>query len=124
MKKDIYVGSQSYDYQHELFRPIMTSDLVKKYNFIFPSEKFNVSFDAKKVLKDCKLMVAEVSNPTVAASIEMGWADIYKVPVVCAYLKGTALSSHLKLTCDVFIEYTDYEELLEKLTKAIENTAL
>lgn len=65
-------------------------------------------------------MIAEVSLPgNYWLWIEIGWADAFGIKIVCIYKVGLKISGSLKLVCDNFIEYTDKDDLIEKLKEII-----
>ena len=66
-------------------------------------------------------MIAEVSYPATGLGIELGWADMHKCPIVCIYRSGQKTSGSLKVVTDKFIEYTDKQDMLEKITDTIDS---
>lgn len=106
----VYVGHQNVT-NESLHNLILNSEVLKKHQFIFGE---NVA-DEKDWLKKCEVMIADVSYPTIPLGIEMGWADNYKINIVCVCVKGTAISSHLTRMCKEFLIYTEIEDLVEKL---------
>ena len=84
-----------------------------------PHEKSAKPFNSKKYLKNCDLVIAEVSKPSTGLGIELGWADSYNLPVVCIYKKGSKLSNSLKTVTQKFMEYSNSQELILKIEKVI-----
>lgn len=119
----IYVShSKSFDYQNELYYPLKS--LVEKCDFIFPHENSGSPYPTKKLFQDkkCNLVLAEVSFPATGQGIELGWADMMSIPIVCVHKKGTSFSGSLKLISTQFFEYTNAHELLEIVTShAVKN---
>jgi len=117
----IYVShSRNFDFQKELYEPIRKSSLNNKHTFILPHEKSDEPFNSKEYLKNqCDLLIAEVSNPETGLGIELGWADIYEVPIICIYRKGSKLSGSLKVISKSFIEYSNSAELISEIEKVI-----
>lgn len=74
------------NYEKELYEPIKKSDLVKKHQFIF-SYNGNQEINTEKLFrcKDCDLMIAEVSLPATGLGIELGYAKILDIPVICIF---------------------------------------
>ncbi len=113
---NIYVAhSGNYDYLKLLYYPIRNSDLNIKYNIVLPHENKGEPYNSKEYLKKCDLMIADVSLPSTGEGIELGWADIYKTPIVCVFLKNTKISNSLKVLTDDFIEYENPDDLVLKL---------
>ncbi len=113
----IYLShSREFDFKKELYEPIKQHFVDKKYDFLFPHENSAKSFNSFEYLKhECELMVAEVSYPSTGQGIELGWAHVFKVPIVCIYRQGSKPSSSLKSVTDTFIQYSNSQELVSSL---------
>ncbi len=110
----VYVGhSGSFDFRKELYEPLKRLS----FEFVFPHEKAGEPFNSKEVLKSCRLMIAEVSYPSTGLGIEIGWADMYGVPIVFIHKKGVKVSDALKVIGKDFIEYSSDEELIAGIRK-------
>ncbi len=113
----IYVShAKSFDFVSDLYQPLRDSKLPVE--FIFPHEKSDEPFDSKLLLErhGCDLVLAEVSYPATGQGIELGWADAYKTSVICFYKKDTKPAGSLKVITDKIIEYSDSNDLVNKLT--------
>ena len=120
--KKIYIShSTSFDFKKELYEPIRKSYLDKEYNFVLPHEDSEKLFNSKEYLRSCDLVIAEVSYPSTGLGIELGWANLYKVPIVCIYKTGFKLSNSLKAVCNSFIEYTNSQDMISKIALSIPN---
>ncbi|MFA6422101.1 MAG: hypothetical protein WCV92_01765 [Candidatus Buchananbacteria bacterium] len=116
----IYIGhSTGFDYINELYRPIRNSTLNNEHQIVLPHEESKGLFNSKDFLKECDLMIAEVSYPSIGLGIEIGWADANKCPVICIYKKGQKITGALKAVTDKFIEYGSEEEMIVLLDKVI-----
>lgn len=116
----IYFGHSKYfDYKKELYEPIRNGGLNEKHEIIFPHEKSELPTNSKEFLKTCDLMIAEVSFPATGLGIELGWADAFGVPILCVYKSGKKVSNSTKLLTNNFIEYSDPEDLIEKIEEFI-----
>lgn len=113
----IYVAhSRGYDFVNELYNPIKNSDLSKKYEFVFPHSESDEQFDSKNFFKtDCDLVIAEVSYQKIGLGIELGWANILNIPIICIYKKGQEISGSLKVISNNFVEYENFDDLINKL---------
>lgn len=111
--------SSSYDFQKELYEPIRHSVIFTKKTVILPmhNSRYEVS---KDTIASCDVVVAEVTFPSTGAGIELGYADMYKIPIICVYKKGSIPSGALKKITDKFFEYKDANELLTILEKELE----
>ena len=118
----IYVThSSSFDYKNELYKPLRSSNLNDIHEITLPHEDSSSQFDSKNYLKKCDLVLAEVSYPSVGQGIELGWANLYKVPIVCFYKQGSKYSGALNVVSKDFIEYSSGIDLAEKLQKYLSN---
>lgn len=112
----IYVcHSRNFDFKNELYKPLKESGLAE---FIFPHEQISESFNSKELLEGhgVDYVLAEVSYPSTGQGIELGWADIFGVPIVCFYKTDTTPAASLKIITDKMIEYGDGLDLLHKLS--------
>ena len=89
----IYIShSTNFDFKKDLYQPLKDSNLSK--NFIFPHEKSLKQNPLKKLFstKKCDLIIAEISLPSTGQGIELGWANMYKIPIICFHKKGSKYS--------------------------------
>lgn len=118
----IYVGhSKGFNYQKDLYKPIRNSHLNTEHEIVFPHEKSDKPFNSKDFLKTCDVMIAEVSYSATGLGIELGWANVYKIPIICVYKKGASISGSLKVITDNFIEYSSTKNLINNLIKSLES---
>jgi hypothetical protein len=117
--KIFVVHSSSYDFQGELYQPLRNSKLNKKDEISFPQEKGYETI-TKETIKNSDLIIAEVSYPSTGEGIELGWADIFGIPIICIYQKekGLASKSLEKITRN-FIAYQNSEDMIRKLEQFI-----
>ena len=117
----IYVShSKSFDFKNELYKPIRESSLNEKYTFILPHENSDKPFSHKDYLKnEINLIIAEVSYPATGMGIELGQANVYKIPIICIYKKNSKISGSLKVISKNFIEYSNSKELISGIKEAI-----
>jgi hypothetical protein len=87
---DIYIGhSSSIDFKEQLYEPLRNSGLDDEHNIVLPHEDSDEPFNSKKLLKNkCDVFVAEVSEASTGLGIELGWADLYEVPVYVFTVKA------------------------------------
>lgn len=119
----IYVAhSRSFDFHKELYEPLKNSSLAREHTFVFPHEESAEPFSSKELFQnESDLVIAEVSYPATGLGIELGWADMLKVPVVCIYKKGAQISASLKVITRTFLEYSDASDLVAKVSQAIQS---
>ena len=118
----IYIShKKDSNFENELYEPLRNSELVKKHNFIFPHEDIAVTFNVKEMLqnKECDLVIAEVSYPATGQGIELAWANMFDIPVVCIYKEGVEISGSLSFITNKFLMYTSKENMLEDIEGAI-----
>lgn len=106
--------SSNFDFESELYAPLRGSALAKKYQLIFPQES-GVEKNTRDVIRECNVVLAEVSYPSTGSGIEMGWADSFQKPIICICKKGTEPSASLHRIAKALFFYSTAEELFEKL---------
>ena len=112
----IYVTHASnFDYQNELYLPLRKSKLNSLHEIALPHENSTNQFNSKEYMKDCNVILAEVSFPSTGQGIELGWANMYKKPIICLYKKGVKPSGALKVVSDTFIEYESSEDMVQSI---------
>lgn len=117
----IYVAhSRSFDFRKELYEPIRQSSLNDEHTFVFPHETSDEPFNSKDYLKnEADLLIAETSESATGLGIELGWADIYEIPIVCIYRRGSKVSGSLKVVSKNFVEYSNGEELISGIGRIL-----
>jgi len=112
----VYIGDS--DVRHtELYDLLMKSKTLSLCTFVYKKDINN----EKELLKNCDVMIADISYPTIPLGIELGWADIYDVDIICVCVKGTAISSHLTRMSKDILTYTDSTDMVEKLEWLFKN---
>lgn len=119
MKIFISHASQ-YDYVNKIYEPIKQSEMYKNNEIILPHDE-NKLLNTKEIIKNCNLMIAEVSLPSTGQGIELAWADLFEIPVLCIYKKGEKISSALKFITNDFIEYDNSDDMINKITNFVEH---
>lgn len=112
--------SSSFDFKKQLYEPLRKSKLNNLHKIKLPHETSTQQFDSKSYMDDCDLVIAEVTYPSTGQGIELGWADMKNVKIVCIYKKGSKLSSALKVVTNEFIEYKNSNDMVEKLVIYLE----
>lgn len=107
-------------FENELYAPLKESHLPVE--FIFPHDNNQNPYNSKDLFanKKCDLVLAEVSYPATGQGIELGWADIFGVPIICFYKTGSKPASSLRVITDKIIEYSNPSDLINKLTIELE----
>lgn len=118
---NIYIGhSNNFDFKAELYTPIRKSKLNKHHHIVFPHEDSLEPFNSEEYLKSCDLMIAEVSYPSTGLGIELGWAHIYKTPILAIHKNGTKLGGSIKVVTDDIINYSNPNDMIKKLRDFID----
>lgn len=115
---NIYIAhSTEFDYKKELYDLIRQSGFNLEHKFILPHENSDEKFSSKEFFKNgCDLVIAEISYASTGMGIELGWANMFDIPIVCIYKKGSVLSRSLEEVCGEMIEYdNDIENVINKL---------
>ena len=112
------VHSNSYDFKNKLYAPLRKSELNKEHQIFLPHETEEF-IKTKELIQNCDVVIAEVSFPATGLGIELGWADAFNKPIICASKQGSKVSSSLKAVSEVFVEYSTSEELIIKLSERL-----
>lgn len=116
-KMKIYVShSKELDFVDDLYKPIRESELNKLHTFVLPHENQD-GLNVKEILKGCDLVIAEVSIPATGQGIELGWANMLGIPIVCLSKEGSEISRSLKFVAEEFITYKNSNELISKISE-------
>jgi len=110
--------SSNFDFRNELYLPLRNSELNKNHEIFLPQENGQEPV-TQELIKNSNLIIAEISYPSTGQGIELGWADIYNIPIVCIYKNGAKTSRSLKKITDQFISYDNSNDMIEKLTSFI-----
>lgn len=106
------VHSTSFDYKTELYQPIKN---WRQSTFILPHDTQNEPLDSKQVIKECDLIIAEVSYPSTGSGIELGWGNMHDRRILCIHKEDCKPSSSLKMVSSDFLSYSSPEDLIQKL---------
>ena len=116
---NIYVShSTKFDYKTELYLPLRNSELNSQHTFILPHEASEGLFNTKELFhsKGCDLVIAEVSYPSTGQGIELGWADMFTIPIVGIYKDGVTPAESVHTVISKFMMYTSRENMIEDIT--------
>jgi len=117
----IYVAhSSGYDYRSELYAPIKQSRLSELYSFHLPHDisiEPSPNEKVKETIKNCVYFVADVSYPSIGLGIEMGWAEMFGVPILVMHKHGNKISNVVGLMTKNIFTYKDKNEMIKNLEK-------
>jgi len=102
--KIYFAHSTHSDFRNNYYKPIKESVIADSNLLIFPHESDDW-LNSKEVIKGCDFVVAEVSQPSTALGIEMGWANAFSVPILCVNKRGSEVSVSLKAVTDKVVVY-------------------
>ena len=112
----IYVShSSQFNYQEELYKPFRSSEFNVKNGITLPHENSTENVVSKEYFDYCDLVIAEVSYPSTGMGIELGWANMKGVKIICIHKSGTTPSAATKAVSENFIEYSSFEDMFERL---------
>jgi hypothetical protein len=124
-KPRIYVShAKDMDFRNNLYNPIHQSGLNETFEIYLPHEYSDAAFANKEFLASCQVIIAEVSVRATGQGIELGQANMMKVPIVCVYRKGTKPAGSLKTVSDILLEYDGNQDLIEKINQALTQIGL
>jgi hypothetical protein len=119
---NIYVShATNFDFQEEWYLPLKKNCNNETINFVFPHEKSLELFNTKEFFesKKCDVILAEVSFPSTGQGIELGWANMMNIPIICIHKSNTSPSNSLKAVSKILIPYEDIESIVLELEKHI-----
>lgn len=108
-----------FDFKKELYEPLKKSSLVKKHEIEFFFDSKTIPDSTKEMIQNSDLVLAEVSYPSLGEGIELGWADLYKKPIICFHKKGLLGSKFVTMVTEKIIEYKTADDMIEKLEEVL-----
>lgn len=113
--KIIVTHASSFDYEKEFYEPLRNAVEGTSHELIFPHIWHAQNKSTKEFLNGADLVIGEVSYPSTGQGIEFGWADMLNVPILFLRKQGAKSSSTLKYLKGDFLEYTNPEDLVQKV---------
>lgn len=108
-----------FDFKKELYEPLKSSSLVRKHDIEFLFDRTTIPDSTKEMIRNSDLILAEVSYPSLGEGIELGWADVYKKPIICFHKKGQRGSKFVAMVTQKIIEYETADDMIKKLEKIL-----
>ncbi len=71
--------------------------------------------------KGCDLIIAEVSFPATGQGIELGWASMLDIPIICIYKEGAKVSGSLHAVSKKLLMYTDEQNMIDDITGTLKH---
>lgn len=99
-------------------------DVLSEELLILPADVYKRD---KAWVRNCDILVAEVSTPSHGVGYEIALAEKYKKPIFCCTRKGKKISKMITgnpYKRMVFYSYTSTDDLLFALQKFVENDIL
>ena len=78
--------SSDFNFRDELYNPIREAAFNSEHEIRLPQE-FGKETVTKDLIKEQNLIVAETSYSSTGSGIELGWANIYNIPIINIYKK-------------------------------------
>lgn len=116
--KIIVTHASAFNFRDALYAPLRNSELNIEHEIYLPQENGKEQM-TQEMIKNAGAIIAEVSMPSTGQGIELGWAHIYGIPIICLSEKGSKISSSLQFITDKFIEYENPDDMLVKLKAAL-----
>jgi len=112
--------SSNFDFKQELYNPLRESALNTQHEIFLPQENGR-EVVTKETIQNSDVVVAEVSYASTGQGIELGWADVFGIPIICIYKEGSKVSGSLQFITKKLIEYKDKEEMISKLSEVLDD---
>lgn len=113
--------ASAFPFEEKLYAPLRASALSREHTFLFPEEqKYGGIWNTKEEIAKSDVLVVDVSVPSTGAGIEMGWAETFNVPIIAIHEKGSTPSATVSYVTTTVIVYDDSDDLISKLTPALD----
>lgn len=106
--------SSNYDFVNELYLPLRKSELNKKHDIFLPQEKGREVITVD-IIRNSDVVIAEVSYPSTGQGIELGWSNIFKIPIICFFQEGRKYSTAINKLTKKIIQYKNSKDLIDKI---------
>ncbi|MDY6770045.1 MAG: hypothetical protein SVU88_03660 [Candidatus Nanohaloarchaea archaeon] len=118
---EVYIGhSTIFDYREELYQPLESSKLSEEHNLVFPHKDSEDLFDTKEYLQDsCDVFVADVSEASTGLGIELGWANLYDIPIIAIHRIESDISQSISEVADEITAYDGDEEMVKSISVSL-----
>lgn len=112
---NIYVAHpKAFDFQKELYAPIKDSVIFTEHHFVLPHDGSEKPFNSKAFFQNgCNLIISEVSYPATGLGIELGWAEMLGIPILCLYKKGMKPPGSAYVVTKNVVSYEDSSDMLQ-----------
>ena len=117
--KIILSHSTKLPWKEEVYNALRNSSLSKENEIFFPQKKVTEEKITKDLIKESDVILAEVSYPSTGQGIELGWANILNISIICFYKEGNKISSSLKYITDTFVVYSSMDDMIQKVYRQI-----
>lgn len=89
--------------------------------FVLPHKESDEPYPTKELFESgkCDLVLADVTYRATGQGIELGWASIMGVPIVCVHHYKSKPSRSLSLLTSVILPYTEFTEFTDVVKYAI-----
>ena len=115
----IYIShSSNFDYQNELYRPIEQA-FSGEHDVYLPHSPENAGKNAKDIIADSDVVLAEVTYPSTGQGIELGWAEAAGIPIICFHKTDSKPSGALKHVAQTFVTYNTENDMTTRLATAV-----
>lgn len=112
----LYVShSRNIDYEECLYNPLLKSNIANRYELVLPHTKKWENINTKDVIRECDVLIAEITFPAIGVGIEIGRAEESNIRIIAVIKKGEKINSSVKRITSEIIEYESVEELMKKL---------
>ena len=113
--------STAFDFKTELYAPLRAMALPPDVVLSRPHETTDAGSCTLSFFEDgCALFIAEVSYASTGLGMEIGYADLLGIPVVCIHRNDMKPSSSLQRVAKKFLAYDTAEELQEHVSALLQ----
>ena len=109
------------DYENEIYKPLRSDSFFFQHELILPHEESNEMINTRNDYKNIDIVIAECSKPSTGVGIELGWFYDEGKPIYCFYKTGIKPSGSVAVVAKEVIEYSDGNDLVNKVKNIVEN---
>lgn len=112
------------DYKNELYKPLQSDSFLSQHELILPHEDSGKIINKRDDYKNIDIVIAECSKPSTGVGIELGWFYDERKPIYCFCKAGMKPSGAVVAITKEVIEYSDSNDLVDKIKSTIEDQSI
>ncbi len=105
-----------FDFKGELYSPLISA-IGAEHTLLLPHEKSSGPYPSRRLFesRNCDLVLAEVSWPSIGLGVELGWASSNNIPICALGRSDKGISGSIKEVCSALLVYRDSDDLVRQI---------